>query len=120
MSNMNEIQGVVEKLHEGLADKTAKGIKSINNCGQSEFPPKKTVALECCKKNDESLKLFQDSPAALYPSSCFFITCIVARVFLLQCVAASKAKLSKEDVACYTAKHSDCHQEDNSSLQFPY
>lgn len=110
MPNMNDIQGVVEKLHEGLADKIAKGTKSIKHFGKPESSPKKTLALECCKKHDESLKLFQDSPAQLYPKSCFFITCIVARVFLLQCVAASKAKLSKEDVACYTAKHSDCHK----------
>jgi hypothetical protein len=78
---MNDIYGTVEKLHEGLADKTAKGTKSINNCDKPEFSPKKTVVLECCKKHDESLKLFQDSPAELYSSSCFFITCIVARVF---------------------------------------
>lgn len=91
---MNHIQDVIENLYDGVIDKTAKETKSIN-CGKAELSPKRTEALECCKKHDGSLKIFLDPPAALaaefYPKCCFFITCIVARVFLMQCAAASKA-----------------------------
>ena len=93
MPKMNDIQcGTDQNLYGNVAH-TAKESKSIKCGNLAELSPRQAEALECCKKHEEALNLFLNGPALaadFYPKCCFFITCIVARVFLLQCVAASK------------------------------
>nr|PNR56122.1 hypothetical protein PHYPA_007019 [Physcomitrium patens] len=93
MFKMKDIQCTTESLCELKSVRhDAEGRECIKCRNGKYHRGKQPEAHECCKKSKEAKAALMDYAAVAagsFPMCYLFITCFVARVFLMQCVAAA-------------------------------